>query len=92
MKKIIILSALLIAASVFSTKCFAESAWGDLQQAADDGDSAVNSYSDGSYDYEDASTNAGYGFDTSSDSAPAVDLTGAGEHPTPQLLRDSDDY
>lgn len=82
---------LFAAASTVNTKCFAYSAWDQLNQAADDGNSAVNSYSGGSYDYEGARNTSGYGFDTPSGSAPAVDLRDAGDHPTPQLLRDSDD-
>ena len=54
-------------------------------QTADDSEDAANSNSD-----EEASTYAGYGFDTSSGSAPPVGLTGAGEHPTVQLLRNPD--
>lgn len=61
-----------------------------LQQTADDSNSAANSYSGGSYDYEDAKDTAGYNFDTNSDSS-VVDLRDAGEHPTPMLLRNPGD-
>ena len=91
MKKTFIVLMLLIASSTVSTNCFAQSAFEQLQSAAGDSDSAANSYSNGSYDYEGASSSSGYNFDTSSESPPVVDLSGAGEHPTPQLLRDSDD-
>ncbi|EKE03932.1 MAG: hypothetical protein ACD_20C00128G0017 [uncultured bacterium] len=90
MKKIFIIFMLIAASSTISTECLAQSAWGQLQQTASDSDSASNSYSGGSYDYEGARNTSGYGFDTSSDSS-VVDLRGAGDHPTPQLLRDSDD-
>ncbi|OGI23184.1 MAG: hypothetical protein A2287_04440 [Candidatus Melainabacteria bacterium RIFOXYA12_FULL_32_12] len=89
MKKIFIVLMLLAASSTVNTKCFAQSAWGQLQQTADD--SGSNCYTNGSYDYEGASSTSGYNFDTPSTSPPAVDLRGAGKHPTPQLLRDSDD-
>ncbi|OGH96418.1 MAG: hypothetical protein A2039_05295 [Candidatus Melainabacteria bacterium GWA2_34_9] len=91
MKKTFIVFMLLMASSTVNTQCFAQSAFEQLQNAAGDSDSASNSYSNGSYDYEGASTYSGYNFDTSSESPTPVDLSGAGEHPTPQLLRDSDD-
>ena len=98
MKKISSLHFSLIAVSLFivfaatSLQAKAYGAFDQLQQTAGDSDTAANSYSNGSYDYEDASHNASHNFDTSSDSAPVVDLSGAGEHPTPQLLRGPDDY
>ena len=58
-----------------------------LQQSANDGNSASNYYSNGSYDNEGARSSSGYNFDTPSSSPPAVDLRDAGDHPTPQLLR-----
>lgn len=88
MKKIIVVLMLLVVANLANSKCFAETALEQLQQAADDGNSAANSYSGGSYDHEGASDTAGYGFDTPSESPPPVDLRGAGDHPTPQLLRE----
>lgn len=62
-----------------------------LQQSADDGNSASNSYSNGSYDYENARSTSGYNFDTPSANPPAVDLRDAGDHPTPMLLRNPGD-
>lgn len=89
MKKVFIVFMLLALPGI-SASSFANDSFDQLQQSADDGNSAVNSYSNGSYDYEGASHNASHNFDTPSDSAPAVDLSGAGEHPTPALLRNSD--
>jgi hypothetical protein len=80
-----ILAVLFTALLAFSLQAQAYGAWGQAQQANDDGQSAVQSNSD-----EEASTYAGYNFDTPSVSPPVVDLSGAGEHPTPQLLRNED--
>jgi len=90
MKKLLIVLMMLALAN-FGAKCFADSAFEQLQQTAGDSNSGANSYSGGSYNYEGASTYSGYGFDTSSASPPAVDLSGAGEHPTPMLLRGPND-
>lgn len=62
-----------------------------LQNTADDSNSAANSYQNGSYDEDSARSTSGYNFDTPSSSAPAVDLRDAGEHPTPMLLRGPND-
>jgi hypothetical protein len=90
MKKLFIVFMLVALSGMLSSKCFAESAFEQLQQSAGDSASGANCYSGGSYDYEGASTNSGYGFDTSSDSS-VVDLRDAGEHPTPMLLRGPND-
>lgn len=85
MKKTLI-AGLLIAASMLTiSKVFADSAWDQAQNAAYWGNEAVNSKSD-----EEARYKSGCGFDYSCDSS-VVDLSGAGDHPTPQLLRSSDD-
>jgi len=92
MKKIInfkkfAMSAILLAAVVtFPLQVNAQSAFEQLQQAADDGQSAVNSNSN-----EEASWYASQNFDTVSTDPSVVDLSGAGEHPTPQLLRNPGD-
>lgn len=91
MKKTFIIFMLLVASSTVGAKCFAQSAWGQLQQTAGDSDSGANSYSGGSYDHEGGSTYSGYGFDTPSASPPVVDLRDAGDHPTPMLLRGPND-
>jgi len=91
MKKLFIVFMLIAASSVVSSKCFAYGAFDQLQQSASDGNSAANSYSNGSYNYEGARETSGYNFDTPSASPPAVDLRGAGEHPTPMLLRGPND-
>ncbi len=81
-----LIAGLLIAASTFTiSQVFADSAWDQAQDTAYWGQEAVNSNSD-----EDARAKAGCGFDYSCDST-VVDLRGAGDHPTPQLLRTSDD-
>ena len=91
MKKVSILNLSLVAISLFavftatSLQAKAYGAWDQLQQTADDGQSATNCNSN-----EGASTYASYNFDTASESPPVVDLSGAGEHPTPQLLRNED--
>jgi len=86
MKKIFIIFMLLAASVAIMPKSFAYDAWGQAQQANEDGQSAVDSNSD-----EGARSYSGYTFDTPSTTPPVVDLRGAGEHPTPQLLRTSDD-
>ena len=96
MKKVSILNLALIVVALFavfaatSLQVKAQSAWDQLQQTASDSNDAANSYSNGSYDYENASHYASHNFDTPSDAPPVVDLSGAGEHPTPQLLRNED--
>ncbi|MDD3014398.1 MAG: hypothetical protein PHC34_11905 [Candidatus Gastranaerophilales bacterium] len=90
MKKSLIVITLVAITSIYSTECFAYGAFDQLQQSASDGNSAANSYRNGSYDYEGARRTSGSNFDNSSDSS-TVDLRGAGEHPTPQLLRGPND-
>lgn len=88
MKKIIIAVMLVVATSAITSECFAQSAMDQLRQTAGDSDSGH--YTNGSYDYEGASHNAGHNFDTSSDTS-VVDLRDAGDHPTPMLLRNPGD-
>lgn len=84
-KSIIVLLFLLV--SIFNiTKCFAQNAWNQAQGAGYCGNNAVHSSSD-----EGARYNSGCVFDTPCNSPSVVDLRGAGEHPTPILLRTSDD-
>lgn len=87
MKKIVVILVLFVVSNIAGPMCNAQSALEQLQQTAGDSSSAANSYSDGSYDHEDARGTSGYGFDTSSSNPPPVDLRDAGDHPTPQLLR-----
>ncbi|OGI23183.1 MAG: hypothetical protein A2287_04445 [Candidatus Melainabacteria bacterium RIFOXYA12_FULL_32_12] len=85
MKKIIVLFIILAASGVVSAKCFAQSAWNQAQDTDYYGNNAAHSSSD-----EGARSTAGCGFDTNCGSSTVVDLRDAGEHPTPQLLRNSD--
>lgn len=80
-----LLVVLLVVSGMVVSKSFADSAYQQAEQAGQSGEAAVQSSSD-----EGARNDAGQVFDTPSDSAPPVDLSGAGEHPTPQLLRNSD--
>jgi hypothetical protein len=88
-RKKLMLAVLFAAAVTFPLQANAEYWTGEMygagEQASDDGQNAVNSNSN-----EGASTNAGYNFDTASESPPVVDLSGAGDHPTVQLLRNPD--
>jgi len=89
MKKILFMTmqlAILVAVSgMISSNSFAETAYQQSQQAGQSGSNAVQDSSD-----EGARQGAGQVFDTPSNSSPSVDLSGAGEHPTPGLLRNSD--
>jgi hypothetical protein len=80
----IILTAMLFAVMTMTLQVNAQSAYDDAGQAADDGYSATQSNSD-----ENASYYSGQGFDTPSETPPAVDLRGI-DNPTPQLLRNED--
>lgn len=88
MKKLVLFFMLLALLTAIVPESNAQSAFQQLQQSAGDSDSAANSYSGGSIDYEDTRDTSGYTFDTPSSSPPPVDLTGAGDHPTPMLLRE----
>ena len=77
----VMLIALLIPSVFTPQKSFADSAYEQAQQANDSGNNASNASN-----LENTKQNAGVVFDTPSDSTP-VDLSGAGEHPTPKLLR-----
>jgi len=83
-----ILSALFLGLTAFPQQSKADCSWygscQEAQQAADDGQSAVNSNT-----AEGASTYAGYGFDTPSQTPPAVDLSGSQTY-TPTLLTNPD--
>ena len=95
MKKVSILNLSLIVVALFtvfaetSLQAKAQSAWDQLLQMASDSDDAANSYSNGSYDYENASHYASHNFDTPSDAPPVVDLSGS-KTLTPSLLRNED--
>lgn len=88
-EKIFIVSMLLAVALVVSgivvSKSFADSAYQQAEQAGQSGSNAAQGSSD-----ESARHGAGQVFDTPSETPPPVDLRGAGEHPTPGLLRNSD--
>ena len=85
MKKIFIVFMLLTASSVVSSKSFAYSAWDQAQDANNYGHQAVHSSSN-----ESARSTSGCGFDKDCNSSTVVDLRDAGDHPTPQLLRNPD--
>ncbi|EKE03933.1 MAG: hypothetical protein ACD_20C00128G0018 [uncultured bacterium] len=89
MKKIFIIFMLIAASSTISTECFAQSAYGQLQQTAGYSSSAANSYSGGSYDHEGARSTSGCGFDKDCGGSGTVDLSQSKTH-TPSLLRNSD--
>jgi len=84
MKKIIVLSMLLAVSSVVGTKCFADS-WNQAQNTDYWSNQAAHSSSN-----EDAKAKSGCGFDYDCGSSSVVDLSGAGAHPTVQLLKNSD--
>jgi len=86
MKKTFIVCMLLAASGLAVSKSFADSAWDQAQDVDYYSNQAAHSSSD-----EDARATSGCGFDTSCGSSSTVDLSGAGDHPTPQLLRTSDD-
>ena len=86
MKKLFIIFMLLAALAMLSTKCFAQSAYNQGEDTNYWNNQGTHSSSD-----EDARYKEGCGFDRNCGSSPpVVDLRDAGEHPTPQLLRNSD--
>lgn len=84
MKKIFVLFIILAASGLITTKCLAESTWDQAQDIEHGNQETQNSSN------EHARSTSGCGFDTYCGSSSTVDLRGAGEHPTPQLLRNSD--
>jgi|GEM_PF-2947355 len=84
MKKSLIIFMLVAVSSVVSEKCFADS-WNQAQNTDYWSNQAAHSSSD-----EGARAKSGCGFDYDCGSSSTVDLRGAGEHPTVQLLRNSD--
>lgn len=85
MRKILVTCMILAAASMVSSKAFAYGAWNQAEDTEYYSNNSVYSSSD-----EDARSTSGCGFDKDCGSPGVVDLRGAGEHPTPQLLRNSD--
>jgi hypothetical protein len=77
---------LLIPGLMVSTS-FAEddSAMDQLEDVADTSEDAAEDT-----DLEEAREDAGITFDTPDETPPPVDLSGAGDHPTPELLRNED--
>ena len=76
----------LVLPNSFAANSFADDgAFGQLEDAADSSGDAADSNS-----LEDARDTSGYTFDTPDNSPPVVDLSGAGENPTPELLRNED--
>ena len=83
----VLLGALLVIPGMMVSTAFAEddSAMDQLEDAADNSGDAADDPS-----LEGARDEAGITFDTPDETPPPVDLSGAGDHPTPQLLRNED--
>lgn len=87
MKKIFVAFLLLTALSLIGSKSFAYDSWNQAQDTDYYSNNAARNSS-----MEGARATSGCGFDRDCGSSPPpVDLSGAGAHPTPQLLRTSDD-
>ncbi|MBA3031407.1 MAG: hypothetical protein FP816_21690 [Desulfobacteraceae bacterium] len=83
----VLLGALLVMPGMMVSTTFAEddSALDQLKDAAENSGNAADNPS-----LEGARDEAGITFDTPDGTPPPVDLSGAGDHPTPQLLRNED--
>ena len=83
----VLLGAFLVIPGMMVSTSFAEddSALEQLEDVAETSGDAAEAPS-----LEDASEEAGITFDTPDDSPPVVDLSEAGDNPTPQLLRNED--
>jgi hypothetical protein len=81
-----ILGVVLILPGIPVSNGFAEqSAFEQLQDAADN-----SGYASEDFEPEAVREEAGYTFDNQGSTPPPVDLSGASDHPTPDLLRNED--
>jgi hypothetical protein len=82
----VVFGVLLMIPCMFVSTGFAEeSAFEQLQDAADN-----SGYASEDFSPEAVRDEAGYTFDNQGSTPPPVDLSGAGDHPTPDLLRNED--
>ncbi|MBU4317507.1 MAG: hypothetical protein KKF30_09550 [Proteobacteria bacterium] len=83
----VLLGALLVFPGMMVSTCFAEddSAMDQLEDADENSSEAADDTS-----LEGARDEAGVTFDTPDEDPPPVDLSGAGDNPTPDLLRNED--